>query len=180
MPLIDNMMTYRRIFSALALCLLLSTSASAQTDDQSFEMQVPVVLSIAAPQDTVSLSHDETDTNQAFPAQTWDVSGNPGAGVTVTFAVATPFELTGNTSLKADCLLSVSVRSETGADFEPVAPGSAQTNYASNIDTATVSATSDGPGSAELDLAVTFISPVFSDLAAGTYTTTVTGTIASN
>lgn len=174
------MLKIRSLCIAGCLSLVLSSVASAQeTDTQTFNVDVPVSLSIAAPTASETITHDETDDDQSFAVQTWDVAGNPGAGVNVSFSTGSAFTHNTNSAFKADVKLNLTVKSESGADFT-VPTFEDTTSIAGSDETATVVASSDGPGTAELDLAVTFITGAFTDLAAGTYSTTVTGTISSN
>ena len=164
---------------AIAVILLPASAAFAQTANQKFTVVVPTSISITAPTD-VSITHDESDNDQAFPAQQWVVKGNTLAGVNVSFSTNQSFTHTTDNSFKRDAQLGLSLGSSSGPANWNIGTASDATDYANSDEVATVSATSDGVGSANFDLAVTFVTDVFGSFAAGNYETTVTGTVSSN
>ena len=172
------------MFKRIALATFVATVlccnfANAQVSDtQLFTVVVPTTLTITPPT-AQTITHDETDDAQSFTTQTWAVFGNPTAGVNVSFETGSAFVHATEATKKADARLTLAVGSETGADFS-ITTGTDTTDYANSDETATVVATSDGAGSADLDLTVEFITGSYTGLAAGNYTMTVTGTISSN
>jgi hypothetical protein len=174
-----NMLNVRNFCVAVCLSLTVVGVASAQqTANQTFDVTVPVSLSISAPTASVALTHDKSDNIQNFASQQWSVAGNNGTGVTVSFATATPFTHTANNTYKADARLALSLGTTTGSTFT-VTTATDTSNFVANDNSASVAADSNGPGSAQMNLAVSFITGNFNTLAAGTYRTIVTGTIAA-
>ena len=161
---------------ALAI-LACESGAQAQTSgNQTYSVVVPSVLSITAPS-AVSINHNQTDANQAFPTQGWAARCNNGAGATVSFQANGPFQSVVNgTTYRRNAKMDLSVASaESGSGWETVVDSATATTS-----TATVSATSSAPGNATLNLVMTFIDNHFSLLPATTFTTTVTATITAN
>ena len=154
---------------------------SAQlTDSQTFRVNVPNNISITAPSALVVLTHDETDNDQAFPGQLWDVRANSILGATVTFSTNQPFVHTADWTFVRNARLDLAISSSSGPANWTVVVASDQTNYTAWDGIATVQAVSNRPGRATFDLAVTFITTQWDTLAAGDYETVVTGTIAAN
>ena len=173
-------MFLKRILCGLTIVVALSATASAQTTDtQKFTVTVPSNVSIIAPVD-VALTHDQTDANQSFPTQRWNVVGNTAAGVTVSFTTGSAFVHTTDPSNKRDASVGLVIASNTGPGVWNVTQAADSTDYVNSDDTAVVSAASNGPGSAAFDLAVTFITDTFGSFASGDYATTVTGTVTAN
>lgn len=169
-----------RISLALIAAISFASQASAATTgSQKYRVTVPTNISITAPAD-VSITHDETDTDQSFPAQQWTVKGNVLAGVSVSFSTGTAFTHTTDPSFKRDAKLDLSVASNSGPGSWSVSQASDQTDYDNSDEVATVQAASDGVGRATFDLAVSFITEEFGTFAAGDYDTTVTGTVTAN
>jgi hypothetical protein len=173
------MLNIRNFCVAVCLSLTLAGVASAQTANQTYDVIVPVSLTITAPSATVSLTHDKSNLNQDFPSQAWSVSGNGSAGVAVTFATAAPFTHTTVSTAKADTRLALSVGTTTGSAFT-VTTATDTSSFSTNDNIASVAANNTGPGTAQMNLAVSFVTGSFSNLIAGTYRTVVTGTIAAN
>lgn len=158
---------------------VIANSASAQTTgNQVFTVSVPQSLSITAPE-AVSLTHDQSNNSQAFPAQPWTVKGNHRSGVSVTFEASSPFVHASDTTFKRDAKLNLSLGTVQGPAQWTMGVTEAATDYANNATPATVSASSNGVGRASFNLAVTFLTQDFSEFAAGDYQTTVVGTIAA-
>ncbi|TWU61918.1 hypothetical protein [Crateriforma conspicua] len=171
-----------RIQSIVAALIVVAsmTTANAQTSDtQKFTVTVPSSIAIIAP-DNVNLIHDESENDQSFLPQSWIVKGNSSAGVTATFATAAAFTHTNTPSEKRDVALGLAVGSSIGGATWTVAQSSDQTDYVNNDEVATVQVSSDGFGTANMDLSVTFITDGFGTFLAGDYETIVTGTITSN
>ena len=158
----------------------LPSMASGQTTgSQTFKVVVPQSISIVAPSET-SLTHDQTDSPQVFPVQTWLVKGNVSAGVNVKFIAAQPFTHTTDAASKRDVKLDLSVGAKQGPATWTVDVASDMTNHEASDQDAQVVASSNGVGRANLNLAVSFIGGEFGVFAAGDYVTTVVGTIAAN
>lgn len=174
------MKNYIRGILALGFVTLMTADLSAQTTaTQKFTVSVPTSISITAPAN-VSLTHNETDSNQSFPAQQWVVKGNTLNGVTVSFSTGSAFVHTTDNSFKRNAQLGLSVASNTGPATWNVTQASDVTDYANNDGVATVQATSNGVGRANFNLAVTFVTDTYGTFAAGNYETTVTGTVTAN
>ncbi|MCA9194219.1 MAG: hypothetical protein KDB03_20765 [Planctomycetales bacterium] len=166
---------------ALVLTLLVAGVASAQqsqTDSQGFKVIVPANISITAP-DAVELTHDQSDNNQTFPAQSWIVKGNLLNGVNVSFATASPFVHTSG-NFKRDAGLALALGTTQGPATWTITTPTDATNYGNSVDSASVAASSNGVGRADLDLTVTFVTEQFGIFAAGDYNLTVVGTVAGN
>ncbi len=164
---------------AASLCLCLSPAAlAANTGSQTFSVVVPTSISITAPA-AVTLTHDESDNPQAFPAQTWTVRGNNATGVTVSFATANAFTHSTNPAFKRNARLGLSLGTVQGGQWTVTVPTD-ETNIANNDEIAQVTASSVGAGRANFNLAVTFVTEEFGVFAAGNYATTVVGTVSAN
>lgn len=169
-----------RITLTLLVLSVAAGSASAQTTaSQKYRVKVPTNISITAPGD-IEINHDETDNDQTFPAQQWEVKGNVLAGVSVSFTTGSAFTHTTDASFKRDASLGLSVASNSGPASWSIDQASDQTDYVNADEEATVMASSDGVGRATFDLAVSFITDEFGTFAAGDYDTTVTGTVTAN
>ena len=178
---------------AIVVCLQSSVFAQAQTNGanaplpQLFRLNVPQNITITCPDVLVEQNHDDTDTDQVFPTQTWEVKGNAQPGVTVTFQLTGPFVLTTGSGLNhqmRDASLDINIASTQGP---AIWTGSA-TNIASNITAGTApplyTATSNGVGRAYFDLDMTFVNYLglngYGSYEEGVYETTVIGTVTSN
>jgi hypothetical protein len=173
------MLTARGLLVAIGFVLFGTTVSWAQTGNQTFDVTVPSTLSIAAPSATVVLTHNKANANQTFPTQAWNVVGNPPAGVAVTISTSTPFVHTTQATFKADARLALTLGATTGSTYA-ITTATDTTNFVGNDNTASVAVSSNGPGTARLNVVVSFVSNNFSVLAAGTYRTVITGTIAAN
>ncbi len=167
----------------LAIAIVVSfaqVSANAQTTGtQTFTVNVPTAVSIVAPA-AASINHDQSDNNNAFPAQTWIVKGNAVNGVNVSFATANPFTHATDNTMKRDAKLDLAVGTTAGPAGWTVTTPSDTSNFGSGDNVATVAATSNGVGRANMLLTVSFVTGSFGEFAAGAYSTTVTGTVAAN
>ncbi|TWT53973.1 hypothetical protein Pla22_16070 [Rubripirellula amarantea] len=170
-----------KIKFALAALLVVSTSGvyAATTQNQKFTVNVPAAISITAPTN-VSITHDETELDQAFPVQEWVVKGNSLDGVTASFSTASAFVHTTDASAKRDAALGLAVTSSVGGANWNVTTAADSTDYVNNDPVATVQVTSDGFGFANMGLTVSFITDGFGSFPAGAYETTVTGTVTGN
>lgn len=175
-------MNIRILALSVVALMVVSSSAFAQapvTASQKYTVNVPTVISITAPSD-VSLTHDQSDNNQIFPTQSWLVKGNTLAGVSVTFATNQAFTHTTNANYKRNAKLDLSLGATSGPAIWSITTPSDTTNYAVNDGVAQVAASSNGVGRAGFNLSVTFITDQFGSFAAGSYETTVTGTVSAN
>ena len=165
--------------SAFVAVVAVASAALAQSGSQKYTVVVPSSLTITAPAD-VSLTHDESDNDQAFPAQQWVVKGNSLNGVSVSFATSQAFKHTTEPTYKRDLTLGLAVASSNGPATWNVTQASDTTDYVGSDEVATVAASSNGVGRATFDLSVTFITDSFGTFAAGSYETTVVGTLTAN
>lgn len=168
-----------RVLAVCVTCMMVSNSFGQTSGTQTFNVIVPPSISIVAPTAT-TITHDETDNNQNFQPQSWAVRGNGLNGVTVTFETASPFVHATDSTFKRDAKLSLAVGTTAGPAAWTVSKAIDTTAYASSDNDASVVATSNGVGRANLNLTVTFITDEFGSFAEGTYSTTVTGTVAAN
>ena len=159
----------------LIAAALSATTASAQTEDreQSYNVTYPTILSLVAPADPGTLTHDGTAGNKAFATQSWTCASNNAGGVTVTLTATAFGHATVGTS-NADVALTLA---NTGV-FNPT---TANASTSGGSGTAQVVGASTGAGSGTFELTVEFVTPAdLSTLVAGSYTSTVTGTIVAN
>ena len=172
-------MKFKFALAVMMLAATASTASAQTTDTQKFTVIVPGAISITAPLNT-EITHDETENDQSFAPQAWQVKGNVLAGVSVSISTDSHFQHTTEVDGKRDAQIDLSIGATTGAANWTVTQATGTTNYANNNGVATVQATSDNSGSADLNVAMTFITDGFGSFPAGTYETTVTGTVASN
>ena len=165
------------LFAFAALIGFVCDSAMAQST-QVYKVIVPSSVSIVAPM-AVSLTHNETDAPQTFPAQAWAVKGNSLNGVNVSFATTEPFVHALDNTFKRNAKLDLAVGTVAGPASWTVGVASDTTNYVNNDGVAQVTASSNGVGRANMNLTVSFITEEYGIFAAGDYLTTVTGTIAA-
>ncbi|GAB5403476.1 MAG: hypothetical protein Aurels2KO_17070 [Aureliella sp.] len=168
----------------LKLCVtfLLITCAQvalAQSNaQQRFRVQVPTAAAILAPSGQVQLVHDETNDDQIFTPQVWTVKANSPQGVSVTFSTTTPFNHA-NQPFQRDVGLALALGTVTGPASWNVEAADSQSSYAQGVNSASVVASSNGIGRAELALTVRFVTDSFGTFATGDYNTTVVGTVAA-
>ncbi len=156
------------------------TAPLTDTASQKFTVTVPKRVSITAPVAQTATLPDSS-ANLTFPAQTWQVRGNVVNGVAVTFVAQQPFTNTTDSSFVRDAKVTIAVASHTGpATWTVAGTGSAQTDFASAVNTATVSASSNKTGQAAFNLTVDFLTVDIAQVAAGDYETTVVGTVTEN
>ncbi len=169
-----------RLLAIIVVVSFANVSAQAQTTgNQTFTVNVPTAVSIVAPS-AASINHDQTDNNNAFPAQTWVVRGNAVNGVNVSFATAAPFTHATIPSMMRDARLDLAVGTTAGPAAWTVNSSSDTSSFGSGDNTASVAASSNGVGRANMNLTVSFVTGSFGEFAAGAYSTTVTGTVAAN
>ena len=169
------------IVGALAICAATGLSVHADTNaSQGFRVIVPTTISITAPPTTAVITHDRSDNNQPFPAQNWVVRGNVPNGVNVTFSTGSAFVNTLDITAKRNVQLGLGVSSTQGPGSWTVSPSTDTTNYLANDEIAQVAASSNGSGSANFNVLVTFVTEDFDLFTAGNYEVTVFGTVAAN
>ena len=168
-------------FAIVAVLTVFSANfAMAQTSgSQKFRVVVPTSISITAPNE-VEINHDESDNDQSFDPQQWIVKANVTQGVNVSFATTTPFTHTTLPQFKRDARLGLSTASSIGPAEWEVTQETDQTDYANDDGVALVTAVSNGVGRATFNLAVQFITDDYGTFAAGTYESTVVGTVSAN
>jgi hypothetical protein len=162
---------------------LLVSSAEAQVSGtQGFRVRIPSKLKITPPAAEAFIEHDETDANQVFPAQQWDVKANARSGATVSFSTDQAFTHTVDGAYKADAKLNLAIGSSQAKANWSVTNPADQTDYGAAVpdEVAMVQAASTKAGKASFDLTVTFITVEHDALAEGDYTLTVTGTLSAN
>ncbi len=162
-------------------CLLIACAqvALAQGNaQQGFRVQVPTSASILAPSVDMQLVHDETNDDQVFAPQTWTVKANSPQGVSVTFSTSTPFNHASQ-PFQRDVGLALAIGTVTGPASWNVEAADSQSSYAQGVNSASVVASSNGIGRAQLALTVRFITDSFGTFATGDYNTTVVGTVAA-
>ena len=167
---------------AAFLCAAFSASlcSAADTDRQGFRVIVPTTISIAAPATSATITHDQSDSNQPFPVQTWTVKGNLATGVNVAFSTMSAFVNNADSASRRNVQLGLAVNGAQGPASWVVTRATDSTNYLSGDEVAQVTAESDGAGSANFDLSVTFVTEDFDLFTAGQYEVTVVGTVAAN
>ena len=126
--------SHNRLTNPVALGLLLPALAVsgllAATATQTFTVTVPSVLTVTrSGSSTVTITHDQSDSNNAFSAQQFVVHQNGVLGATISFAVAQPFT---NGSFKRDCKLDLAIASSDSQAVWAVTTASSQTDY-SNV-----------------------------------------------
>jgi len=172
------MKNFLRLVAIVAVIVLGPSSVNAQTTaSQTFTVIVPTSVSITAPA-AASLTHDQSDNPQAFPAQTWVVRGNSTTGMNVSFASDSFTHATINT-MKRNSRLNLAVGTTQGPASWTVGVPTSTSNFTASLP-ATVTASSTGVGRANLNLIVTFVTEEFGAFASGNYIATVVGTVAAN
>lgn len=178
-------MSFKKAFAALLLASS-TTFALADTDTQVFTVEVPVTIDVTAPSAPSPATKLADDNDVVFSNQQWTVVANDIDGSSITFE-ATPFLSTqGGSTANRDTKLDLTIVSQAGYSGQTtlwaVTTASDTTDYlgVGVNDKATVAAASTDAANAVFALDVTFISGVHGTFASGTYTTTVTGTIAAN
>lgn len=168
------------IVAAAAAVVGAPAGAQAQltdSDTQTFTVTIAPVISINAPiTGGVTIAHNTLDANQAFAAQTWTAISNNGAGATVDFVI-TPFS---NGTTQRNARLTTGLASSDAGSGWSMTTITGTTDYTSGTPNATVSAASTAPGNATFGLNVTFLDTDYSLLPAGSFVSTVTGTITAN
>ena len=183
-----------RSFSLLRFCIwsvlvfspqAIERAEGARTASTRFDLQVLPALTgklrIVGPPNT-TITHDGTNNDQPFGLQQWAIQDNDKKnGATVTFQTRTAFRnTTASGTVKRDARLSLSIARQNVGGKWVVTQATDQTNYAAGDELAIVSATSTDMGDATFNIFVTFVTSDFSTMRAGTYSTTVIGTVTKN
>ena len=164
-----------------AFLVVAQVAQSALTDNQKFTVTVAKNVSITAPVADPSAALDpNSSATLAFPAEVWNVKGNVLNGVAVTFSTDQAFTNTTDSTYKRDAKLTLSTASSTGPASWVIGTGTDSTNYAGGDGVATVTASSNKAGQANFNIVVEFLTVDIAEVAAGSYETTVTGTVTEN
>jgi hypothetical protein len=148
--------------------------ASVKAQDQTLRIRVPGLLSINASNHFEQIIHDETDGNQRFDWQYWQVVCNNAAGAVLTFETDQVFTHTTNPAFKRDVRLRLR---KSGAPRWTITTGTDQTDYAGGDEVAVVEAETNRAADGEFRLRVTFLEEQFVNTLSGDYDMTITGTI---
>ncbi|TWU03282.1 hypothetical protein [Neorhodopirellula pilleata] len=170
---------FRLAIVALVSCFVAVEGFAATTDSQKFTVTVPANISIVAPIDA-AITHDESNSNQPFPPQSWQVVGNSIAGVSVAFSTGSAFVHKTDPTYKKDVVLGLSVGTASGPGVWTVNQPTDTTDHTNSDNVATVTASSNGTTIATFALAVSFVTGTYGTFPAGDYETTVTGTVTAN
>ena len=171
---------------AILIALGISPNACGQ-DARVYRVAIPNGLTLNALSSTQTSTHPLTATNLNFFNSNWFVNANNGAGANATFT-AGPFVNLSDSSFRRDVHLRLraldnnSIISQIFGIQWPwqYETRNDRTRYASGDNTARVSLNSTFAGSAQVSIRVRFITGDVDSLAAGTYQTTVVGTITAN
>ncbi len=172
-------MRNHRLVAFLALVpLLFGDYARSANDSQQYQVNVPTRLFITAPViDPIRGYPGSGSADIDFAPQTWRARSNSLQGATVTLETTTAFRHTVTTTSKRNARLDLSVRQTYGPGLWTILIPTATTNYSAGNEQARVRVTTNGPGSANLYLIVTFLTGAPGSLRSGDYQTTVVGTI---
>ncbi|TWT53977.1 hypothetical protein Pla22_16110 [Rubripirellula amarantea] len=151
-------------------------ASAAETAYQTFSVNVRSETFVEAPENVVMI-HDQSESNQVFPTQTWTVRGNLTTGMVVDFVLEAPFIHALDSSSKTDARLNASVRSTQGSANWTVPISQDQTDINQNVNSANVRVQSDAVGMAEIDLNVELVETSQFVALPGNYETTVLATI---
>lgn len=171
--------SYTLIFSLAATFCLPALVWGQTSGSEIFEVTVASTMSIVAPP-AAAIVHDTSDNDQVFPVQNWLAHTTGLTGANVTLEAQSPFTNAADASFQRDVRLDLAISSSDATANWTVTSSTAQTSYGTGQTTAAVAAQSSGPGLGQLGLTVTFVETGYSSLAAGSYLTTVVGTISSN
>jgi hypothetical protein len=164
---------------AFATVFTCNTVFGQTTANQTLKVIVPTSVSISAPS-AATITHNETNSAQAFPAQQWVVKGNAKSGVNVSFSTGSAFVNKDDATQKRDAKLTLAIGDTAGPGTWTLGNPSDTTDYSKNDEVAQVTASSNGVGRANLNLTVEFQTVEYGLFAAGEYSTVITGTVAAN
>ncbi len=152
-------------FVVLFLCALPTANVNAQ------------VLRIRSRDSDQSIVHTLSDGPQSFAPVRWDINNAAlRDGCTVQWTAAA-FNHETVKNQRADCQITLQLAKSTRESRWKVTSAADATDVATGRDTATVSLTANGRGHASVELQIRFVGSNVSELAAGRYRTTLTGTI---
>lgn len=161
-------------FFCTAVFVACLSCASADAQDQNFRVRVPGLVSINASNHFEQIIHDQSDGNQTFDWQAWQVVCNNAKGAFLTFETDQAFTNTTNPSIKRDVALLLE---KVSGDKWKVHTATDQTDYAGGDEVALVEARTNKATDGEFRLRVTFLEELFVNTLAGDYDMTITGTI---
>ncbi|MFY9256034.1 MAG: hypothetical protein WAO83_21450 [Fuerstiella sp.] len=169
---LKNMLAVLAIFSC--------NTVSAQTS-QLFQVSIDPEATILSLSGDQFQNHPGVEGNLNFFESDWFVESNTSAGASVTFS-AGPFVNQGNPAYRRDTSLRLrNLRNRPGASwaFDNQAD---RTRYSNGKLSAVVTMSSAGAGTARVGMRVRFLTELnpAGTLPAGSYVTTVTGTISAN
>ena len=160
---------------SVAIFVACLSCASAQAQDaQPFRIRVPGLLAINASNHFEQIIHDETDGNQRFDWQEWQVVCNNPAGAVLTFETDQAFTHTTSPSFKRDVRLRLR---KVRAPRWTITTNVDTSDYAGGDEVAHVEAETNRAADGEFRLRVIFREELFVNTLAGDYDLTVTGTI---
>jgi len=128
---------------------LLATSAAsfgALVTTACAQAPAPARMIIRAPTVDAWLKHDETDGDQTFTPQRWQVLATGQRGATVTFATGQAFTHMKDKAYKRDAKLDLAIGSSSSSARWRVGVASDRTKYAASDETAIVQAASRRAG----------------------------------
>ena len=123
-----------------------------------------------------SITHTLKSEPQSFAPVRWDVGSGFANGCVVEWTAA-PFTHVSQSTSRADCSIAVSIAQSNRRGRWRVVKATDRTNISSGNQPATVSIASERSGTARVQLSVQFLGTSVTNLAAGDYQTTITGTI---
>ena len=157
-----------------AIIVACLSCASLQAQDQKLRIRVPGLVSINASNHFEQIFYDETDADQTFDWQFWQVVCNNAKGAVLTFETDQAFTHTTNPSIKRDVALLLEI---VNAKKWKITTATDQTDYAGGDEVAVVEADTKKAADGEFRLRVTFLEESFVNTLAGDYDMTITGTI---
>lgn len=172
-----NLNTSAQIVAVLFLATCVST-ASGQSVDNTYTVDVPVSMSLRPLQGSRSTSHPNTNGNITFRNSSWLAYTASTTGSTVVFKTETPFQVASAPSEQRDVRLVV--RQPFGSGGWSRTVRRSQTDYVGGDLDAQVSVSSSGPGFAFIFVNVTFLTGDINTLTGGDYQLTLVGTITAN
>ncbi len=123
-----------------------------------------------------AITHTLKTEPQSFAPVRWDIGSGFANGCVVEWTAA-PFTHVSQSTSLADCSVAVSIAQSNRRGQWRVVKASDKTNISSGTQPATVSIAAARPGTARVQLLVQFLGTNVTNLAAGDYQTTITGTI---
>jgi hypothetical protein len=159
-------------FVAMLTCI--HACSAQETGSQSFRLHIPGLISINAVNDTATIVHDLSESDQQFSWQDWTVRNQNRAGAVVTFQTDQAFTNQDFPTSKRNVRIDLRKKASPGWK---ISQKNDQTDYQSGDESAIVRAESNRPGAANFRLRVTFIEETLDTLKAGDYEITVIGTL---